>query len=277
MGWHATLDLNYRRTETHKTVLDFAHNGPLRVLQSLYPEGDAVCHNVLVHPPGGIVGGDVLDVTVNVQEHAHALITTPGATRFYKTTGAPALQRTRIQLAEGARLEWLPLENIAYSGCDASNELHIELAPTAMMMGWDITALGLQAADQPFVRGLFTQSIHAPGVWLERGRIDANDDKLLSSALGLNGQRCLATIFLIAGSAHSIWARDQFLSQSREISASHPLSHSAGTTSPHAQLVVMRALADHTEIAMDLCRKVWAAWRTQAFDRSAQLPRIWSM
>ncbi len=93
MPWHASLQLDYT-LEGPRTVARHAHNGPLRILQSLYPEGDAVCHNVLVHPPGGLVGGDTLDITATVGPGAHGLVTTPGATRFYRSTGERALQRT---------------------------------------------------------------------------------------------------------------------------------------------------------------------------------------
>ena len=86
MTWHASLSLDYR-LEANRSVARFVHDGPLRVLKSLYPEGDAVCHNVLVHPPGGLVGGDTLDIGVQVGAGAHGLITTPGATRFYRSTG----------------------------------------------------------------------------------------------------------------------------------------------------------------------------------------------
>ena len=94
MGWHGHLMLDYRHARARTTVHD-THNGPLRVLQSLYPEGEAICHNVLVHPPGGIVSGDVLAIDVNMQPRSHALITTPGATRFYRSTGESALHCRR--------------------------------------------------------------------------------------------------------------------------------------------------------------------------------------
>ncbi len=97
MGWHAQLALDYRACHG-RTVLHFTHDGPLRVLKSLYPEGPAICHNVLVHPPGGLVGGDELDITVQVGAGAHALVTTPGAARFYKSNGQPARQRRRLRL-----------------------------------------------------------------------------------------------------------------------------------------------------------------------------------
>ena len=120
MGWHANLSLQYA-VEAGRCVARFSHNGPLRVLKTLYPEGDQVCHSVLVHPPGGLVGGDTLDIQVHVKSGAHALVTTPGAARFYRSDGEPALQRTALHLEPDARLEWLPLEAILYNGCKAEN------------------------------------------------------------------------------------------------------------------------------------------------------------
>src|SRR3954463_7875278 len=109
MPWHARLHLDYQQ-ESARPVPRFRHAGPLRILQSLYPEGDAICHNVLVHPPGGLVGGDTLTIDIHGAAGSHGLVTTPGATRFYRSEGEVALQDTRIRLDAGARLEWLPLE-----------------------------------------------------------------------------------------------------------------------------------------------------------------------
>ena len=169
MPWHARLQLDYTH-ESGRSVARFRHDGPLRILQSLYPEGDTVCHNVLVHPPGGLVGGDTLDIGITAGAGSHGLITTPGASRFYRSEGELALQRTRIALAADSRLEWLPLEAICYSGCQAENRLSMEVAPGAELIGWDVTALGLPNANQPFERGSYLQHIEVPGTWLERGR-----------------------------------------------------------------------------------------------------------
>ena len=122
MTWHARLELDYAMRQG-RSIAQFRHEGPLRILQSLYPQGDAICHNVLVHPPGGLVGGDTLDIRVRVATAAHGLITTPGATRFYRSLGETALQNTQITLEPGARLEWLPMESLCYSGCLAENRL----------------------------------------------------------------------------------------------------------------------------------------------------------
>jgi urease accessory protein len=276
MTWHATLSLDYR-LESERSVLRHVHDGPLRVLKSLYPQGDGTCHNVLVHPPGGLVGGDTLDIQVAVGSGAHALVTTPGATRFYRSSGEPAVQRTRLRLEARARMEWLPLEAILYSGCQAENHLSFELAPGAELMAWDVTALDLPHADLPFVCGRFCQHIELPGVWLERGVIDAADSLLLSSPLGLAGQRCMASLFFVTGSAIERPRRELALDGARQILQAHALQSSAGVTCPNPRVLVLRVLAPQVEMAMDLLKKVWAVWRQVLWNQAAVQPRIWAM
>lgn len=276
MPWHARLDLDYQ-LEQQRSVARFRHDGPLRILQSLYPEGDAVCHNVLVHPPGGLVGGDTLDIRVHAKGGSHGLITTPGASRFYRSEGELALQRTELTVEAGARLEWLPLEAICYSGCRAENRLTLRVAEGAELIGWDVTALGLPNAGKPFERGTLQQHIEAPGVWLERGRIDAADRRLLQSPIGFGGHRCIASIFFVAGTPVARARRDAALEIARSLSDGHALHESAGATSPHAEIIVLRALAPMVEPAMQLLRQVWMAWRSELWKLPAQAPRIWSM
>ena len=276
MPWHASLQLDYTLEGT-RTVARHGHNGPLRILQSLYPEGDAVCHNVLVHPPGGLVGGDTLDISATVGPGAHGLVTTPGATRFYRSTGERALQRTHLTLAEGARLEWLPLEALCYNACKAENHLTLNLAPGAECMGWDVTALGLPHAGQPFETGRFVQHIEAPGLWLERGVIDAADHRLLESPLGLAGQRCMASLFFVTGRPLDRARRDTALDAARAVMDAHALKATAGATSPNGQVVVVRALAPQVEPAMQLLKQVRAAWRAALWQLDAGPPRIWAM
>jgi urease accessory protein len=276
MSWHARLQLDVRR-EAGRSVARFEHDGPLRILQTLYPEGDGICHNVLVHPPGGIVGGDVLEVDVRVDEGAHGLLTTPGATRFYRSDGATAVQHTRLRLAAGARCEWLPFETICYSGCVAENRLDMELAPGAEVIGWDVTALGLPEAGQPFERGRLLQQLALGEHWLERGRIDAADHRLLDGPLGLAGHRCLATLFLCAGSELPRQRRELALDAARAVIEAQPGAVLAGATSPAAQVVVVRVLAPLVEPAMALLRAIRGAWRQQLWQLPPIQPRLWSM
>ena len=275
MAWHAQLDLDYCK-QADCSVLRHRHTGPLRILQSLYPEGDSICHNIMVHPPGGLVGGDTLNINIEVGNSAHGLLTTPGATRFYRSEGEQALQSVSVQVAGGGRLEWLPLETICYNGCLAENRLRMSLQPGAELLGWDVTAFGLPAAGKPFTQGRFCQHIEVPGLWLERAHIKAGDQLLMESPLGMAGHRCIGSLFFVAGSKLDRQRRQQALDSARAIIERHSLCATAGATSPDAKIVVLRVLAPVVEPAMQLLRQVWQAWRRELWKLDATIPRIWA-
>jgi urease accessory protein len=289
MAWSGHLSLQYRKEGDQTLALD-RHEGPLRVLQRLYPEGPGVCHHVLVHPPGGIVGGDELNLDARLAPGSHALLTTPGATRFYRSAGPLARQSVQATLADGARLEWLPLETIAYRSCVADNHLRFDLAPGAEMMGWDILALGLPAAGEPFdaeahSASAFSQCIELPGVWLERGTLRASDKLLLDSPLGLAGYRVMATMWFSAGHPIARVLRDALLDDARlagaaltdavPSAANTPATMHWGATSPHERIVVLRGLAGKVEPAMQHLIKVWSLWRQRAWQLPPCPPRVW--
>ena len=276
MAWRADLKLN-DTLESQRTVVRYLHQGPLRILQSLYPEGDQICHNVLVHPPGGLVGGDTLDIQVTVAEGAHGLVSTPGATRFYKSGGHPALQQVVAHLADNAKLEWLPLEAIAYNDCEATNRAIFNLAPSAELITWDVTALGLPSSDMAFTQGHFQQHLEIPGVWLERGNIRGEDTRWLNSPLGLAGSKCLASLVFASGSAINSDRTTQALEAAREVIESHPLRLQAGITCAHPQVIVLRVMSPLVEPTMDLLKKVWAVWRHTLWALPSTPPRIWSV
>lgn len=261
-------------------MADAHHEGPLRLLKTLHPEGEAIAHAVLVHPPGGVVGGDRLEIDVHAAPAAHAVLTTPGATRFYRSEGAVAAQQVRLGVAAGGRLEWLPLENIAYAGCEAQSRVSFTLddggeAPAALI-GWDLLALGLPASALAFDRGRYTTAIEWPGVWLDEGVIDGADRTLLDTGPGFAGHRVLATAWLARSRA---WPRSELealLDTTRAVLDAHaavvPL---AGATAPDARLVLVRALGHRTEPLFALLAAVRAAWRRTAFGLEANPPRVW--
>ena len=274
--WAARLELDCRR-DGARCLVHARHEGPLRVLKTLYPEGDGICHPVIVHPPGGIVGGDTLAVTLAMGEATHAVITTPGATRFYRSAGEPAAQRVQARLAAGARLEWLPQETIAHSGCLAENAAHFTLDPGAEMIGWDVLALGAPAADESFAAGRFEQHLELPGVWLERGVIDSADRRLLDSPLAFAGRSTLLTLWFAAGQVIDDAQLQALVDAGREIVAREPAQQGlvAGVTALRERVVVLRALAHRVEPAMALARAVRAAWRERAWQLEATAPRVW--
>lgn len=299
-GWLGRLDLRYWREDARTVALD-RHEGPLRVLQRLYPEGESICHHVLVHPPGGVAGGDILQLRADLAAGTHAVITTPGATRFYRSGGRTALQHARLKLASGARAEWLPLENLAFSGCDAENRTEVELAPGAEIIGWDVLALGLPASDAAFESGRFTQHLAlrltqtaaahtAPDAlgnawatdghqgqpqWLERGSINANDASLLNSALGWGGRRVLGTAWWATGDAMTTARRQAFVEAARGSAEAPGLEGWTGVTSPMPNAVVARVLGHRVEPAMQWLCAVRAAWRRLAWGLDPQPPRVW--
>jgi urease accessory protein len=274
MPWHARLSLDYQR-QGDRTVLHHSHDGPLRIFKSLYPEGDAICHNVIVHPPGGLVGGDRLDIDVHVGAGAHALLSTPGATRFYASDEAFAGQHVRLQLDAGARLEWLPLEAIAYPGCRAENRWIATLADDAELMAWDVTALGLPGASQPFASGEFHQQLEIPGLWLEQARIAASDQRLMDSPLGLGGRRCLGTLVFATGTPLQRERREALLDAARSALETAPAEVLAAATCPNERLLAVRAVAPLVEPLMACLQSVWAALRPAAWSLPGQAPRIW--
>lgn len=273
MAWRGNLALHYRLHDG-RTVAHDRHEGPLRILRSLYPEG-GICHTVLVHPPGGLVGGDALSIEAALEDGCHALVTTPGASRFYRSLGAAATQTATVRLAAKSRLEWLPLETLAYSGCVAENRMCFELAPGAEMIGWDITALGLPASDQPFVDGVFAQRIELPGHWLERGVVRASDTRLLQSPLGWAGHSVLATLWCGAGSAIAPDRRDALLEAARTACDNHVPALAAGATSPQERVVVVRVLGHRVEPVAKLLVRIWSAWRPLLWSLAAEPPRVW--
>ncbi|HZF78825.1 MAG TPA: urease accessory protein UreD, partial [Rubrivivax sp.] len=205
----------------------------------------------------------------------HALITTPGATRFYRSAQDAARQSLAVTVADGARLEWLPSETIAHSGCLAQNRLRFELAPGAEMLGWDVLALGLPASGDTYTHGHFHQQIELPGVWLERALVNAGDRHLLDSPLGWAGHRVMATMWFATGTPIDGPRVDQLLAVARDITEADPCTARIGVTAPNPNTVVLRMLAPHTEAALGVLRRVWGGWRHAAWQLAPCLSRLW--
>lgn len=278
MPWHASLDIDYQLQEGQRTVALHRHRGPLRVFHSLYPEGPGICHNVVIHPPGGLVEGDTLDISVTVGQGAHGLISTPGATRFYRSLGGvPAVQRVQLVLHAGARLEWVPLETIAYPGCNGHNTLDITLAEDAEWLGWDVTALGLPGSAQPFNHGQLRQRLSIQGHWMEQGLLDGTDQQLMDGPLGLAGHRCTGTLVFASARPLGRTRTAALLEAVRGLIPDDIMILAAGATSPNDHVVVLRVLGAMAEPVAALLQRGWALWRQTAWGLTAAPPRIWQV
>lgn len=272
--WPARLALNAQRDGSGATRVRARHDGPLRLLKTLYPEGDAIAHAVLVHPPGGLVGGDRLDIAIDVQAGAHLLVTTPAATRFYRSVAGEAAQCVRVRVGEGARLEWLPQETLAYPGCIARNEVRLALAPGASLFACEVLGLGLPAAGQPFDDGRLLQHLEIEGQWLDRGWLQAQDAALLDGPCGLAGHRVLGT--LAYAQTQAIADGEALLEGARALLAGQSLAGVTQLQTSRGSLLLARIVGDEIEAVALALRQVRALWRTRLWALPGGDPRIWA-
>jgi urease accessory protein len=160
------------------------------VQKPFYPEGPAVCHTVIVHPPGGIVGGDELEVTMHLREGSAVLVTMPGAAKWYRSPHAFAAQRLKLAVGPGAMLEWLPPETIVYNGARAKLQTGVTIEPGGSYLGWEILCLGRTASGEKFMNGEILQrtdlAFADEPAWSERCVLQGGSP-LLESAVGLHG------------------------------------------------------------------------------------------
>lgn len=263
--WPARLALQASH-EAGRTLLHALHEGPLRLLKTLYPEGESIAHAVLVHPPGGLVGGDRLSIDIDVAAGAHLLATTPAATRFYRCLpGLEAAQSVSARVAEGARLEWLPQETLAYPGCRARNRVQIALQ--GQLLASELLVLGLPEADQAFDEGELLQHLEIEGLWIDRGWLRAQDCALLDGPCGLDGRRVLGSLLLAQAHAFDAAVAESLLQDARELGAAATLLH--------GRLLLLRVLAESLEPAVHLLRAVRGRWRQRAWGLAPCEPRVW--
>ena len=156
--WEAKLCLGLT-AKNGKTILSTRrHEGPLAIQRPFYPEKNATCHLYILHPPGGIVGGDALAVEVECESGTSTLITTPAANKFYRSAGLTAWQTQLLEVGSNAVLEWLPQETILFDGCQVRSKTIVKLAEDAKFFGWEIVSFGRPACKELFTKGLFNQS-----------------------------------------------------------------------------------------------------------------------
>jgi urease accessory protein len=275
-GWNAALALSYERRGQRTVLAKNEHTGPLMVQKSLYPEGDASCHTVILHPPGGIAGGDRLAVDIDAGTGAEVLLTTPGATKWYKADSRPAAQTVRLRVAANAIVEWLPLEAIVFDGADAQSSLTVDLDEGARAAGWEMVAFGRSAAGERFTHGRFRQSIEIRRqgvlVWAEYGEVGGGDD-LLSSPAGYAG-RTVSGLLWVCGGGDS--GGEAALAACREAARGLPERTLAGVTYLPDGVLLARCLCDSTELARRYLQRLWILLRPLYADRAAVVPRLWA-
>ncbi|HEX2649500.1 MAG TPA: urease accessory protein UreD [Burkholderiales bacterium] len=266
-SWQASLSLGFEFRDGKTVLAKKSHDGPLVVQKPLYPEGGEVCHAIVVHPPGGIAGGDELALEVETGKQASALLTTPGATKWYRSAGPIARQAISLEVA--GSLEWLPQETIVFDGARAELDFRADLAPGAVLLGWDLVCLGRTGSGERLRRGgyRFSTQVRRDGrlLWQERGRIEGGA-RLLDSPAGLAGKPVFGTLFFSGPLPEK-----ELLEQFRQIVPEE--GEGAMTLLPG--ILLARYLGESTEAGKRWFAALWRALRPALCGRAAVEPRIW--
>ncbi|MCC7642340.1 MULTISPECIES: urease accessory protein UreD [unclassified Janthinobacterium] len=270
-AWQAQLRLGFALHDGVSRLVERTHSGPLRVQKPLYPEGGAVCHAIIIHPPGGVVGGDQLAVDATVGEGAHALLTSPGAAKWYRANGHVSGQHIVLHAGSGAAIEWLPQESIFFDQACVRLRHEVELAQDARYIGCDIVCLGRSASGEVFNTGSISQQVRIRRggklLWWEQGVLAA-DGALMASPLGLAGHTVCATLIAVG-----MPVAPAVLAAVRGIAV--PAGAAFGATHMKS-LVVVRLLCGDSEAARRIMLAAWQLLRPAMLGRDAVVPRIWN-
>ncbi|HMJ52355.1 MAG TPA: urease accessory protein UreD [Polyangiaceae bacterium] len=272
--WSAELRLRFTSAAGSTRLGHCEHRGPLRVQRAFYPEGSAVAHVYVLHPPGGLAGGDELSIDVDVDPGAHALLTTPAAGKCYRSDGRVARQTQRLRVGPGARLEWLPQENILFEGAQVRLETRIDLDPSSVFIGWDVLCLGRPASGERFRKGRCRQSVElfseGRPLCIDRASYEGGAP-LLDARWGLHGVATTGMLFAWpASNAVLDLARNVELASSEAALVSHTLLGAPSL------LLVSRYLGPDAARAREYLAQVWRAIRPELLGRVASCPRVWS-
>ena len=272
-GWRASLDLEYAVHGGKTRLANKRQSGPLTLQRSFYPEGPT-CHNYILHPPGGVVGGDSLHISASAGPAAHALLTTPGATKFYRSdSNSNALQQLRLTLAPDAILEWLPQPNIYFNGTSAQLNTEVDIARGARFIGWDMHCFGRPSNDERFTSGAVSSQtrINVGGELrlLEQFRCQGNDT--IDAATGLRGLP-MQGVFIASPCSEE---QKSILEQILHSKTAKDYPHPVGLTLVD-EVMIVRALGIQAEPMQQLFTRLWAALRQDWLHKSPCMPRIWA-
>jgi len=271
--WLARLSLEVEADPDRSVLRKSTHIGPLRVQRAFYPESDGTCHVYLLHPPGGVVQGDELEVHVTVGANARCLLTTPGATKLYRCDEKGSRILNRIAVRDGARCDWVPQECIAFNGATSFVKTVVELHGRSEYLGWDIVCLGRPAAGELFERGLlcFEQSVTRDGAPLLSERlVVSGSGSVLQAAWGFDGFSVLGTLLVATGEMQWVdWVRQHV------VVADDP--HIAWSGSELEGISVFRALGRSAEAVRSVLFTIWDACRRRLGSDGHHSPRIWKL
>ncbi|WP_455197920.1 urease accessory protein UreD [Kaarinaea lacus] len=264
--WVARLELGFQSRGDRTVLAHRHHQGPLVVQKPFYPEGDS-CHTYLLHPPGGVVGGDQLSIDIAVAQKAHALITTPGSGKLYRSAGPVARIEQQLRVEDQGVLEWLPQDTILFAGCNVDMLTRVDLDQHARFIGWEILCLGRPTSGESFDRGHCRQRVElwrdGLPVVLERNRFKGGDP-LLTASWGLQDYPVTATMVATP-------ANKEILEAVRDTVKDNGFSATLLD-----DVLVCRYLGLQGEHARKAFTQAWTVIRPLLLNKPACPPRIWA-
>ncbi|MDF5712562.1 MAG: urease accessory protein UreD [Rhizonema sp. NSF051] len=270
-NWHGKLNLVYAHNQGKTALIHNQNQAPLKVQRPFYPEGQEVCHSVILHTAGGVVGGDRLSSNFHLQPNAQVLITTAAASKIYRSNGTQARQSIEVHVAEGACLEWLPQETIVFNGAIYRQDLRVELATGSSWLGWEITRFGRSARGEKFLLGEWRShtEIWQQGVplWIDRQWLPGSEE-VFHSPHGLFGKPIVGSL---------VWVGQPISSSIVEKALS--LWHGegeAGVTRLENGLLC-RYRGSQTQEVRNWFISVWQLLRQLFLVRSHCVPRVWQI
>lgn len=266
-AWQAELTVKYRSIDGRTVLAERKHFGPLHVQKSFYPEKD-VCHSYILHPPGGVAGGDQLTINVAAEANAHALITTPASNKFYRSANDESSVRQSIDVGSNAIIEWLPQDSILFSGCQVETHTRVNLDQQAKFIGWDIICLGRPASNESFAEGHCKQKFE---LYRNDRLLHIETAKLTGGGEILNASWGLAN-YTVFGLMLISNADKDMLELARACDQDAPCL-SAATLK--GELLLVRCLGHQGMEVRQYFTRVWSAIRPGLLKREASIPRVW--
>jgi urease accessory protein len=198
VGRDGLLRLQFVRRGAVTALIGCRYRLPLQVLAPMTLDDPAALVSIL-NPTGGLVGGDRLTITVDVGPGAHACLTTPAATKVYRTAGAAAEQDAHLRLAPDAVLEWVPDHTIPFRGSALRQRLRVDMGEGARLILVDAFAAGRIARGEAwqFRRLESAVSVADQQGWLFRDRFVLEGQPMWSRLGFTEGRPYFATVALL--------------------------------------------------------------------------------
>jgi len=270
--WLAHFSAEFISIDSSTRLGRTSHYGPLRVQRPFFPEGNDLQHLYLLHPPGGLVGGDQLSIDLKLGPKTRVLMTTPSAGKFYRNiTAFDQGQHVCLKVADGASLEWLPMENIIFSGASAHLSTQVELQGDGIFIGWEITCLGRKASNETFSSGSLKQTltISRDGQLLFKDRLHLKAASLLqTSRAGLQDKSVFGSFVITSDPDFDYGEFQQTINEK--------IAPGFIAITQKKNVLIARVLADNGEDARFAFESLWETLRPLVLNRKSCPPRIWN-